>query len=100
MKTDEEPPSISKPNTIDPIRQLIEEHAILMKALKELSIAVHAILPGADTLPAYALATAERVWHEVNEHLNVHFVKEEEIFFPYIERLIPGARVKFQFLHV
>lgn len=71
-----------------------------MEALQNLAFVMGGVPEGAAEISAEALATVERVWHEVNEHLNVHFVKEEEVFFPFIERLIPGARVKFQFLHV
>jgi hemerythrin-like domain-containing protein len=82
------------------VRQLIDEHEIFMDALEELASLMELIPEGARELSADSFATVERIWHAVNEHLNVHFVKEEEVFFPYIERLIPGARVKFQFLHV
>jgi|GEM_PF-5882602 len=89
-----------QPSSTDPVRQLIDEHEIFMEALAELAAALEIVPAGSTELPTPVLATAERIWHEVNEHLNVHFVKEEDVFFPYIERLIPGARVKFQFLHV
>jgi len=89
-----------QPSSTDPVRQLIDEHEIFMEALQELADAMAHVPADAAALPDDALATAENVWAWVNEHLNVHFVKEEEVFFPFIERLVPGARVKFQFLHV
>jgi hemerythrin-like domain-containing protein len=88
------------PSKTDPVRQLIDEHEIFMEALEELT-AVMALIPdGADELPPSALRNVREIWQAVNQHLNVHFVKEEEVFFPLIERLVPGARVKFQFLHI
>ncbi|MDB5035516.1 MAG: hypothetical protein JWQ98_2757 [Chlorobi bacterium] len=89
-----------QPSGTDPIRQLIDEHEIFMEALNDLAAAMLLVPEGARELPPGVFATAEAIWRAVNEHLNVHFVKEEEVFFPYIERMIPGARVKFQFLHV
>lgn len=101
-----------KPNATNPVRQLIDEHEIFMEALTKLVDAMafagerveerggEASGESHDQLPPGVMATIDEVWHAVNEHLNVHFVKEEEIFFPFIERMIPGSRVKFQFLHV
>jgi iron-sulfur cluster repair protein YtfE (RIC family) len=71
-----------------------------MDALHELATVMAMVPDGAPRMPVGAMSTIEHAWHAVNEHLNVHFVKEEDIFFPFIERLVPGARVKFQFLHV
>jgi hemerythrin-like domain-containing protein len=88
------------PSKTDPVRQLIDEHEIFMDALNELAGVMATFSDGARRMPAGAMSTIEGAWHAVNEHLNVHFVKEEDIFFPFIERLVPGARVKFQFLHV
>lgn len=88
------------PSSTNPVRQLIDEHEIFMDALHELASLMREVPEGARRLPAGMLGSVENVWHAVNEHLNVHFVKEEDIFFPFIEKLVPGARVKFQFLHV
>jgi hemerythrin-like domain-containing protein len=88
------------PSLTDPVRQLLDEHEIFMEALYALAEAMSTVPAGASTCPPDVYETIERVWSSVNEHLNVHFVKEEEIFFPHIEKLIPGSRVKFQFLHV
>jgi hemerythrin-like domain-containing protein len=88
------------PSSTDPVRQLIDEHEIFMDALHELATVMASVNDGAQRMPIGAMSTIEQAWHAVNEHLNVHFVKEEDIFFPFIERLVPGARVKFQFLHI
>jgi iron-sulfur cluster repair protein YtfE (RIC family) len=88
------------PSNSDPVRQLIDEHEMFMEALEELSAIMASVSDTASMLPPSALRSVEEVWRSVNEHLNVHFVKEEEVFFPLIERLFPGARVKFQFLHM
>src|SRR4051812_20979393 len=81
----------------DPVRQLLDEHVAFMDALSSM---VEASGGESDTLTHTAEAMLEIGWDEINQHLNVHFVKEEEIFFPGIEDLVPGARVKFQYLHV
>ena len=84
----------------DPVRQLIDEHEIFMTALDSLAETLQSIPEGASAIPEESLPVVMHAWEAINEHLNVHFVKEEEIFFPYIERLFKGGRVKFQFLHV
>jgi hemerythrin-like domain-containing protein len=88
------------PSRTDPVRQLIDEHEIFMDALHDLATVIATVPDGALRMPIGAMSTIEGAWHAVNEHLNVHFIKEEDIFFPFIERLVPGARVKFQFLHI
>jgi hemerythrin-like domain-containing protein len=45
----------------------------------------------------YALLMRSR--ETIREHLNVHLVKEEEIFFPRLEKLVPRGRVKFLYLN-
>lgn len=88
------------PSRTDPVRQLIDEHEIFMDALGDLRRILSSLSEGTSIIPADDMARIDEIWKAVNEHLNVHFVKEEVVFFPMIERLIPGARVKFQFLHV
>ncbi len=89
-----------RPSIINPVRQLIDEHELFMEALTTLVDAMDGVKENSEALPEGVMSVVDEVWHAVNEHLNVHFVKEEEIFFPFIERMIPGSRVKFQFLHV
>lgn len=85
---------------IDPVRELIDEHVIFMRALEEL-VGVSAGIGGTlERIDGPTLDALQELLDAVDEHLNVHFLKEEEIFFPAIERLFPSARVKFQFLHV
>jgi hemerythrin-like domain-containing protein len=45
----------------------------------------------------YALMLKTR--ENIREHLNVHLVKEEQVFFPRLEQLVPHGRVKFLFLN-
>jgi hemerythrin-like domain-containing protein len=92
--------SQTSPSMNDPVRQLIDEHEIFMNALDGLAETLASIPGGSESIPAAALPAIVHAWESINEHLNVHFVKEEEIFFPYIERLFKGGRVKFQFLHI
>jgi hemerythrin-like domain-containing protein len=89
-----------RPDILDPVRELIDEHVIFMRALEELVAITTSIGTETEAIAPEILSALETQWHAVDEHLNVHFLKEEEIFFPAIERLFPTARVKFQFLHV
>src|SRR5947208_2412769 len=84
--------------TGDPILELIDEHKKFMSALAQLESELEPATDG--ILSNKSFAVVQSAWREVNEHLNVHFVKEEEVFFPFIESMFPYARVKFQFLHV
>lgn len=85
---------------IDPVRELIDEHVLFMSALEELVCVTITISPDSERIDAAILDSLQHLVDSIDEHLNVHFLKEEEIFFPAIERLFPTARVKFQFLHV
>ncbi len=88
------------PSTSNPVQQLIDEHVIFMDALEELAAVMASVDDNDTRLSEDVLAAVRRYWGTINEHLNVHFVKEEEIFFPFIERLFSNARIKFQFLHI
>src|SRR5689334_3968346 len=35
----------------------------------------------------------------IREHLNVNLVKEEEVFFPRLEKIVPNGRIKFFYLN-
>ncbi|MBC8144368.1 MAG: hemerythrin domain-containing protein [bacterium] len=84
----------------DPVRELLDEHVIFLAALEELVDVTARIDRDAAAIEPELIESMQRLWASVDMHLNVHFLKEEEIFFPAIERLFPSARVKFQFLHV
>ncbi|MEP7234749.1 MAG: hemerythrin domain-containing protein [Ignavibacteriota bacterium] len=45
----------------------------------------------------YALMLKTR--ENIREHLNVHLVKEEEVFFPRLEKIVPQGRIKFLYLN-
>jgi hemerythrin-like domain-containing protein len=85
---------------IDPVRELIDEHVLFMSALEDLVGVTATIGPEQASIDGATLEALQELLDAVDEHLNVHFLKEEEIFFPAIERLFPTARIKFQFLHV
>jgi hypothetical protein len=74
----------------DPVRQLLDEHVAFMSALGSMMEAVDTDV-NASSLSHAALAQIELGWSEVNQHLNVHFIKEEEIFFPSIEERTRSA---------
>jgi hemerythrin-like domain-containing protein len=91
-------PPISPAN---PILQLLAEHDAfrlicdeLTELLDRLSAADYRAVIGPSE---YALLLKSR--ETIREHLNVHLVKEEEIFFPRLEKLVPQGRVKFLYLN-
>ena len=90
----------NRTHLIDPVRELIDEHVIFMRALEDLVDVTRGIGGEQQAIDRPTLDALQELLDAVDEHLNVHFLKEEEVFFPAIERLFPSARVKFQFLHV
>lgn len=84
----------------DPVRDLLDEHVVFLGALEQLVDVTARIDRNQASIAPPVMLTMQELWSAVDKHLNVHFLKEEEIFFPAIERLFPSARVKFQFLHV
>jgi hemerythrin-like domain-containing protein len=89
---------LSKSN---PIRQLLDEHAAFRISCNDLLGFIErlerdgyraTIMTG-----DYALMLKTR--ENIREHLNVHLIKEEEIFFPRLERLVPQGRIKFLYLN-
>jgi hemerythrin-like domain-containing protein len=85
----------------NPILQLLREHDAFRLICDELSGLLdkfeasghRATVATAD----YAILLKAR--ETIREHLNVHLVKEEEIFFPRLEKLVPQGRVKFLYLN-
>ena len=85
----------------NPIRQLLEEHTAFRAACNDLldfikrleSEGYRATIKTSD----YALMLRTR--ENIREHLNVHLVKEEEIFFPRLEKIVPNGRIKFLYLN-
>jgi len=84
-----------------PIRQLLREHEAFRVSCDELLGCIErleregyraSIMTG-----DYALMLKTR--ENIREHLNVHLVKEEQVFFPRLEKLVPHGRVKFLFLN-
>ncbi|MBL0331607.1 MAG: hemerythrin domain-containing protein [Chlorobiota bacterium] len=85
---------------LNPAQSLINEHVIFMESLNKLSEALKFLDQECNDLPDSILQIAESTYFDMNEHLNIHFIKEEEIFFPLIEHIFPSGRAKFQFLHI
>ncbi len=85
----------------NPIEQLLAEHDAFRGMCDELQTLIdHWKGEGylaSITAKEYALLLKCR--ETIREHLNVHLVKEEEIFFPRLEKLVPQGRVKFLFLN-
>ncbi len=85
----------------NPILQLLAEHAAFRAICDELQTLLERLVR--DEYRAsietrdYALLLKSR--ETIREHLNIHLVKEEEVFFPRLEKLVPQGRVKFLFLN-
>lgn len=86
---------------VNPVKQLLAEHDAfriscdeLMKMITRLE---HEGYLASITTSDYALLLKTR--ENIREHLNVHLVKEEEVFFPRLEKLVPQGRIKFFFLN-
>lgn len=82
---------------LNPAQSLINEHVIFMESLNKLSEALKFLDQECNDLPDSILQIAESTYFDMNEHLNIHFIKEEEIFFPLIEHIFPSGRAKFNF---
>lgn len=84
-----------------PIRQLLREHDAFRHSCDELLGCIERLeregYRASITTSDYALMLKTR--ENIREHLNVHLVKEEQVFFPRLERLVPQGRVKFLFLN-
>jgi hemerythrin-like domain-containing protein len=85
----------------NPIRQLLDEHAAFRISCNDLLDFIERLerdgyraqIHTAD----YALMLKTR--ENIREHLNIHLIKEEEIFFPRLEKLVPQGRIKFLYLN-
>ena len=86
---------------INPIKQLLDEHDAFRLSCDELLKMIahfeHDGYRASITTKDFALLLKTR--ENIREHLNVHLVKEEEVFFPRLEKLVPQGRVKFLFLN-
>ena len=86
---------------LNPIHQLLREHVAFRATCDELRGVLERW--AADGYRASVstkdYASLLRCRETIREHLNVHLIKEEEIFFPRLERIVPQGRVKFLFLN-
>jgi len=85
----------------NPVRQLLEEHAAFRISCNELLGFLERLekegYRATITTSDYALMLKTR--ENIREHLNVHLIKEEEVFFPRLEKLVPQGRIKFLYLN-
>ncbi|MFI5264756.1 MAG: hemerythrin domain-containing protein [Candidatus Kapaibacterium sp.] len=91
-----------KPTTYsNPIGQLLEEHAAFRVSCNDLLGFLERLeregYRASISTGDYALMLKTR--ENIREHLNVHLIKEEEIFFPRLEKLVPQGRIKFLYLN-
>jgi len=86
---------------INPIRQLLDEHVAFRISCSDLLGFIERLerdgYRASITTSDYALMLKTR--ENIREHLNVHLIKEEEIFFPRLEKLVPQGRIKFLYLN-
>lgn len=85
----------------NPVRQLLAEHVAFRAACDELLTLTERLEREGyrAQIKTSDYATLLRTREIIREHLNVHLVKEEEIFFPRLEAIVPQGRVKFLFLN-
>jgi hemerythrin-like domain-containing protein len=92
---------MTKPIELDPIKQLLAEHDAFRAICDELLVLLDRLerdgYRASIATSDYALLLKSQA--VIREHLNVHLVKEEQVFFPRLEELIPQGRVKFLFLN-
>ncbi len=85
----------------NPIRQLLDEHAAFRISCNDLLGFLERLEKegylASITTSDYAMMLKTR--ENIREHLNVHLIKEEEIFFPRLEKLVPQGRIKFLYLN-
>lgn len=85
----------------NPIRQLLDEHEAFRHSCDDLLRLIDRLekdgYRAALVTGDYALLLKTR--ETIREHLNIHLVKEELVFFPRLEELVPNGRVKFLFLN-
>ena len=90
-----------KTEIINPIQQLLAEHEAFRVSCAELMTLVDRLksegYQASIKTMDYALLLKTR--ENIREHLNIHLIKEEQIFFPRLEELVPQGRVKFLFLN-
>jgi hemerythrin-like domain-containing protein len=85
----------------NPVRQLLDEHAAFRISCNDLLGFLERLekdgYRASITTSDYALMLKTR--ENIREHLNIHLIKEEEIFFPRLEKLVPQGRIKFLYLN-
>ena len=94
-------PELGERPARNPIVQLIQEHVAFRAICDELRGLLERWAEDGyrATVTTKDYATLLRCRETIREHLNVHLIKEEEIFFPRLERIVPQGRVKFLFLN-
>ncbi len=74
--------------TQNPITNLLDEHVIIMEKLKPLRDAVDALAARGDAALAETLPVFNRIGKLMAGQLDLHRRKEDDVFFPAIERII------------
>jgi hemerythrin-like domain-containing protein len=85
----------------NPIRQLLIEHEAFRAVCNDLLDFIQCLEKEGyrATIKTSDYALMLRTRENIREHLNVHLVKEEEIFFPRLEKIVPNGRIKFLYLN-
>lgn len=86
---------------IHPLKQLLAEHEAFRASCEDLLGMIERLerdgYRASIETRDYAIMLKTR--ENIREHLNIHLVKEEQIFFPRLEELVPHGRIKFLFLN-
>jgi hemerythrin-like domain-containing protein len=87
--------------TRNPVLQLLGEHEAFRHSCDGLIALIERLERDGyrASIGTMDYATLLRTKETIREHLNVHLIKEEQIFFPRLEKLVPQGRVKFLFLN-
>jgi hemerythrin-like domain-containing protein len=92
---------VSEIKVANPIKQLLDEHTAFRASCNDLLDFIERLekdgYRASIKTSDYALMLKTR--ENIREHLNVHLIKEEEIFFPRLEKLVPQGRIKFLYLN-
>lgn len=85
----------------NPLKQLLAEHEAFRHSCNDLLGMIERLerqgYRASIETRDYAIMLKTR--ENIREHLNIHLVKEEQIFFPRLEELVPQGRIKFLFLN-
>ena len=86
---------------IHPLKQLLAEHEAFRHSCDDLLGMIERLERDGyrASIETRDYAVLLKTRENIREHLNIHLVKEERVFFPRLEKLVPQGRIKFLFLN-